>query len=64
MTEIRDDTREEAERLGFPHLTGRRLALFEKARATAEGITRGLSHDLDMSDEPAHVFRAREEDPS
>ena len=64
MTEDRDDIKNEAERLGLSRFTDLQLEQFAKAKASAERLIRGLPRDLHMYDEPAHIFRAQEEEPS
>ena len=62
MIENRDELEREAERVGLAHLTDQQLAQFAKAKASAERLISSIPQDLHMYDEPAHMFRAGEED--
>ncbi len=61
MISDKDGLKQEAERVGLTNLTDEQLAQFAKAKASAEGLLKGISKELHMYDEPAHTFRAGEE---
>jgi hypothetical protein len=54
-------TRETARALGLDRLTDEHLAQFERAAANVKRHTDRLPKDLTAADEPAHVYRARED---
>ena len=62
MIDNLNELKQEAERIGLTNLTDGRLRQLARAKASAERLIGAMPRDLRMTDEPAHVFRAGQED--
>ncbi|MGH7125339.1 MAG: hypothetical protein ACREFI_13265 [Stellaceae bacterium] len=55
-----NDLRERARALGLDKLTAEHLAQLERATATMKRHIERLPRDLTVTDEPAHIYQAKE----
>ncbi len=62
MIDNLDELRRAAERMGLANLADEHLYQFAEARVFAERLLCGIPRNLNIHDEPAHIFRTGQED--